>query len=225
MRQGRVQTDSTKQKISSTMRERRVDNFAKYRAQVNTNRPDSYFNLEESGELAELIGVVLGDGYIGAHPRTEVLRIACNYNNPGFIKRYSSLVEQLFEKTPAVKKRKTSNCVDIVIYQKNISNRLGLQPGAKTHRPFTLPAWIKSNPGYQVRFLKGLFETDGCHATHLPTYTHKFIFSNVNKSLLDTVYMILCGLGFNPSRTAKTIQLSRKAEVARAVKLVKFRQY
>lgn len=225
MRMGRIQKDSSKQKISVTMRARKIDNFAQYRAVVSASRPESYFNLEESGELAEMIGVVLGDGYIGAHLRTEVLRIACNYNNPGFIKRYSDLVELIFEKKPAVKKRKTSNCVDIVIYQKNISGRLGLETGAKTHRPFILPEWIKNNPDYQIRFLRGLFETDGCHATHLPTYTYKFIFSNVNKSLLETVYMLLCGLGFNPCMTDRSVQLSRKMEVERAVKLVKFRQY
>lgn len=74
---------------------------------------------------------MLGDGYIGAHDRTEVLRIACNLNNPGFIERYSLLVESLFDKTPSVKKRKISNCVDIVMYQKGIAERLGLQTGAK----------------------------------------------------------------------------------------------
>jgi len=207
------------------MKERGIDNLAVYRAKILSQRSESYFNIEESARLAELLGVVLGDGYIGAHARTEVLRIACNFNNPGFIQRYSKLVEELFDKKPTVKKRSSSNCVDIVIYQKGIAERLGLETGAKTHRPYVLPEWIKSNPEYQIHFLRGLFETDGCHATHLPTYTHKFIFSNVNQSLLDTVFMLLCGLGFNPSRTIKTIQLSRKAEVERAVKLVKFRQY
>lgn len=56
------------------MRERRIDNFANYRLKVYENRPDSYFSIPDSAELAELIGVVLGDGYIGAHARTEVLR-------------------------------------------------------------------------------------------------------------------------------------------------------
>lgn len=213
------------QKISTTMRERHVDNFAQYREKVYKNRPASYFSIPESAELAELLGVVLGDGYIGAHDRTEVLRIACNYNNPGFIERYSRLVAALFSKTPSVKKRTTSNCVDIVIYQKGIAKRLGLETGAKTHRPFILPVWIVNNRDYQIRFLRGLFETDGCHAIHVPTYTYKLIFSNVNESLLEIVFMLLCGLGFHPTRTVKTIQLSRKLEVEKAVGLLQFRHY
>ncbi len=216
---------STAEKISATMRERKIDNFSAYRTQQNSSRPGSYFYLPESGELAEIIGVVLGDGYIGAHARTEVLRIACNYNNPGFIKRYSRMVELMFDKTPSVKKRKTSNCVDIVMYQKDIAVRLGLKTGPKTHRPFCLPLWICSNNNYHIRFLRGLFETDGCHAVHLPTYTHKFIFSNINQSLLQVVFMLLCELGFHPTKTVKTIQLSRKDEVRRAVELLQFRKY
>lgn len=214
-----------RQKISVTMRERSIDNFSGYRTEMYAKRPDSYFSLPESAQLAEMIGVVLGDGYIGAHERTEVLRIACNYNNPGFIERYSQLVEQLFDKQPSVKKRKTNNCVDIVIYQKGIAERLGLETGAKTHRPYILPDWIKDNPEYQLKFLRGLFETDGCHATHLPTYTYKFIFSNINESLLEIVFVLLCGFGFHPTRTEKNIQLSRKLEVEKAVRLIQFRHY
>jgi len=93
MRVGRKQEIHSKQKISSTMRERGIDNFANYRAKKFSSRPPSYFNLEKSSELAELLGVVLGDGYIGLHDRTEVLRIACNFNNQGFIDRYSALVK------------------------------------------------------------------------------------------------------------------------------------
>lgn len=213
------------QKTSAVGQVRYKDNLLAYRAAVLEARPNSYFEIAPCGDLAECIGAVLGDGYIGAHARTEVLRIACNYNNPGFIQRYAHLIEILFEKKPSVKKRKTANCVDIVIYQNGIAHRLGLATGAKTHRPFSLPDWIKNNPEYQIRFLRGLFETDGYHAVHLPTYTYKFIFSNVNQSLLETVYMLLCGFGFHPSISEKMVQLSRKTEVSRAVELLQFRKY
>lgn len=214
-----------RRKISTTMRERKLNNFASYQKQVRTSRPSSYYALPRTGDLAELLGAVLGDGFIGAHARTEVLRIACNSNNPGFIERYSALAEKIFDKKPTVKKRKTANCVDIVIYQKDIAKRLNLKTGAKTHRPFTLPAWIKNDVEYQKRFLRGLFETDGCYAKHEPTYTYKFIFSNVNESLLNCVYMLLYGLGFHPTITNKNVQLSRKQEVEKALHLLKFRKY
>jgi intein/homing endonuclease len=225
MKRNAERDEERRNKISATMRARKIDNFAQYRSKIYENRPDSYFSIPESGELAELLGVVLGDGFIGAHERTEVLRIACNYNNPGFYNRYGTLIEHIFDKKPAIKKRRNSNCVDIVMYQKGIAQRLGLETGAKTRRPYLLPDWIKNNPEYQVKFLRGLYETDGCHCEHLPTYTHKFIFTNVNESLLEIVFMLLCGLGFHPTKTVNNIQLSRKLEVAKAVELLEFRKY
>jgi hypothetical protein len=212
-------------KISATMKAKKLDNFTAWRTQKQLARPTTYFRLEQNSDLAELIGVVLGDGYIGAHARTEVLRIACNNNNQGFIRRYSMMVERVFSKKPTVKKRTTSECVDIVMYEKGIAARLGLATGAKTHRPFVLPIWISTQPEYVRAFLRGLYETDGCHAIHRGTYTYKFIFSNVNQSLLELVFMLLCELGFHPTKTEKTVQLSRKAEVSDAVALLSFRKY
>lgn len=219
------QTNPSVQKISDTMKRRRLDNFAVWRKEQLKKRPKEYHKLARSGDLAELIGIVLGDGYIGQHDRTQVLRIVSNSNNPGFINRYSSMVEKVFRKKPGCRKRKTENGIDIVLYEKNIADRLGLATGAKTHRVFELPSWIQRVRLYKIRFLRGLYETDGCHCEHLPTYTHKFIFTNVNQSLLDIVFVLLCEFGFHPSKTKSNIQISRKLEVERALRLLKFREY
>lgn len=216
------ETSAAVRQISETMKSRGVDNFATWRKGHVKLVPKS---IPQDGDLAELIGAVLGDGYIGQHERTQVLRIVSNSDNPGFVRRYSALVERSFQKTPRVSRRKQSNTIDIVIYQKAIAERLGLETGAKTHRVFELPDWIKKSKTYKLRFLRGLYETDGCHAYHSATYTHKFIFSNVNESLLDLVFVLLCELGFHPTKTEKNVQISRKAEVEEAVALLKFRDY
>lgn len=218
-------TDLSVMKISETMKRRKIDNFAEWRKVQSKTKPSARTKLKRNGDLAELIGVILGDGYIGQHPRTQVLRIVSNSNNPQFVTRYTKLVERVFSKKPSVTKRKSSNCVDIVLYQKEIAQRLGLVAGRKTHRTITLPKWIENSRQYKIRFLRGLYETDGCLAHHRGTYTHKFTFSNVNQSLLRIVFMLLCELGFHPSKTKTNIQISRKAEVARASTLVKFREY
>jgi hypothetical protein len=51
----------------------------------------SYPTFVKNGDLAELIGVTLGDGHICVYPRTEELRIISNANNSGFIKRYKKI--------------------------------------------------------------------------------------------------------------------------------------
>ena len=219
------ETNDSLRKISATFKHKKIDNFKQWRSLRDLNRPSEYFELKKTGDLAELLGAILGDGYIGQHARTEVLRITSNSNNPGFINRYSFLVESVFGKKPTVTNRTSSNCVDITIYQNKISKRLGLKTGSKTHRPFKLPRWINSDRKFIIRFLRGLYETDGCESHHPSTYTHKFIFRNYNQSLLELVYMLLSRLGFYATKTATSVQISRKAEVEAATKLLKFRQY
>lgn len=216
------ETHTSVAKISRTFKNRGIDNFAEWRKKQpkSGDKP-----LRKNEDLAELLGAILGDGYIGQHERTQVLRIVSNSNNPGFIDRYARMVERVFDKEPRVSKRKSANCVDIVIYQNDIANRLGLQTGSKTHRKFELPEWIARSMKYKLCFLRGLYETDGSVGYHERTYTHKFIFSNANQSLLDLVFVLLCELNFHPTKTARSVQLSRKTEVAQATKLVGFRRY
>lgn len=213
--------------ISNTMRRKKIDNFAKWREKAKEEGliKGSYDPFVRDEKLAELLGVVLGDGYIGAHSRTECLRIVSNSNNQGFIERYEKLVTDIFKKKPTVKKRKNSDATDIVLYEKHIAKRLGLETGAKTHRPFLLPSWIKKNKQYKISFLRGLYETDGYIGHHEPTYTHKFVFYNINECLLDLVCKLLYELGFHPHRSKTCIQVSRKVEVDKLSKLVHFREY
>lgn len=214
-------------KISCTMRKKRIDNFAHWRGQMKQlgKVKSEYPDFPKNGDFAELIGVVLGDGYIGIFPRTEILRIAGNSNNQGFIQRYASLVEKVFKKKPTVLKRKISNCIDITIYEKYISKRMGIPAGAKKHKTFAIPMWILQDTRYMVRYLRGLYEAEGSFCIHKPTYTYKLLFSNSNSSLLNNVYMSLQSLHFHPHRSKNKVQLSRKDEVYRCKNLIQFRKY
>jgi hypothetical protein len=214
-------------RISRTMKEKHLDNFAEWRKEARKRGlvKSKYQTLKKNADLAELLGAILGDGYVGKHPRTECLRIVSNSKNSGFTTRYTTLVERVFGKRPSVKKRKNSSATDIVIYERHIAKRLGLKVGEKTHRPFTLPMWIRKKRKYRIAFLRGLYETDGSLSYHEATYTHKFAFSNVNQSLLDIVYILVSELGFHPHRTKTSVQVSRKDEVAKLSKIVHFREY
>ena len=82
------------------MKRKKIDNFASWRQEsIQSGKILTVFSpLKHDGDLAELIGVLLGDGHLQKFPRTERLLIFSNSNNPGFIKRYTSLVEKLFKK-------------------------------------------------------------------------------------------------------------------------------
>ncbi len=214
-------------KISETMRKNRIDNFACWRERMRKEGKlkSVYSPLKKNGDLAELIGVILGDGHIEKFPRTERLYIASNSKNKGFIKRYAKLIEDIFKKAPICAKIKNSNCVRISLYEKFISKRLRVPTGSRKEINFKIPIWIKKNRNYLIRFLRGLYEAEGSFCIHKPTSTYKLFFANKNSSLLDLAYNSFKKLGFHPNKSGYKIQVSRKEEVYRLKDLLEFRNY
>lgn len=209
------------------MKARRIDNFKEWREKMRKlgKIKSVYPEFKKTGDLAELIGVVQGDGHIGVFPRSEVLLIFSNSNNPGFVKRYSGLVENIFKKRPALSKRRLENCIKISLYEKYISKRLGVPSGARKHKKMPVPLWISENKRYIVRYLRGLYEAEGSFCVHEPTGTYKFLFCNKNISLLRNVFVLMRRLGFHPHKSQYQIQISRKAEVYKAQDVLSFRKY
>ena len=222
-------THPSVRKISETMKLRKIDNFATWREKMRVigKIKSVYSPLEKNGDLAELIGVVLGDGHICIYPRSEELRLISNSNNPGFIQRYSQFIEKIFKKQPYIIPSRFTNSTKIGFYEKFISNRIGIPSGARKNLEISVPKWIFKNKQYIIRYLRGLYEAEGSHCIHLPTSTYKLFFSNRNQSMLDNVFMLLLNLGFHPhiSKNHYSVQLSRKEEVLRAIELIEFRKY
>ena len=184
-----------------------------------------YSPFKQNGDLAELIGMVLGDGHIEKFPRTEGLTIVCSSNKREIIKRYSGLIAKLFNKKPSIGKIGDKNCIRIRIYQKHISKRLTIPMGNKNKINIRVPNWIFKNKDFLIRYLRGLYEAEGSFCIHKPTHTYKLFFSNKNESLLNNVYGALKSLGFHPHKSKYKIQISRKEEVYKVKKLLRFRQY
>src|SRR3989344_527976 len=220
-------THPSVRKISDTMHSGRIDNFAGWRAQaIQAGKIKILFPpLPRNGDLAELIGVVLGDGHIEKFPRTERLLIFSNSNNPGFVARYAEIVKRLFEKEPYVYKQTSQNCIRISLYEKEISRRLGIPTGARKDIVVKIPSWVVKDKKHIIRYLRGLYEAEGSLSFHKPTYTHKFSFSNKNQSLLKNVEKLLRILGFSPHSDAVRVQISKKDEVRRVAELLEFRKY
>lgn len=221
------ETSASVRKIAETMKRRRIDNFACWRAMMRAagKIKTHYPPLKKNGDLAELIGVTLGDGHICLYPRTEELRITSNANNAGFIKRYARIIQKVFAKKPSIIKSGQSNATKIGIYEKLISKRLGIPTGARKMLHVRIPLWIFNDKKYIVRYLRGLYEAEGSFCVHRPTCTYKLFFTNSNKSMLNNVFCLIKKLGFHPHRSKNQIQISRRAEVYRAIKILKFRKY
>jgi len=213
--------------ISLTMRKKKIDNFSEWRDRMKKlgKIRSIYKDFKKDGDLAELIGVILGDGHIGIFPRTECLLIFSNTKNKGFIRRYSTLVEKIFDKKPTVRGLITSNCTRICIYEKYISKRLKIPKGARINKKISVPRWILRNNDFVLRYLRGLYEAEGSFSIHKPTYTYKMFFSNNNQSLKNIVFKLVKDLGFHPNMSGSKIQISRKREVYDFIELISFRKY
>lgn len=220
-------TNLSVKKISDTMRRKKIDNFKVWRDRMKTEGKikSEYLSFKKDGDLAELIGVILGDGHIRVYPRAEELSIFSNSNNPGFVKRYSFLIEKIFDKKPVTTLHSGKNCIRIRIYQKHISSRLGVPISPRLNLKISIPGWIISNKKYIVRYLRGLYEAEGSHSIHEPTYTYKVQFSNRNTSMLENVFNLVSKLGFHPHKSKNMIQISKKDEVLKFLELIQFRKY
>lgn len=220
-------THPSVRKISETMKLRKVDNFSTWREKMKMigKIKSVYPSLEKNSDLAELIGVVLGDGHICIYPRTEELRLISNSNNPGFIQRYASLMEKIFKKKPYIIPSRFTNSTKIGFYEKFISKRMGIPSGARKNLEITVPKWIFKNKQYTIKYLRGLYEAEGSFCVHKPTSTYKLLFSNKNKSMLKNVYKLIKILGFHPNKSGYKVQISRKEEVYKLKAVLRFRKY
>lgn len=221
------ETHSSVAKISRTFKNKKIDNFAKWREMAKEEGliMKEYPHLEKNNNLAFLIGMVLGDGHIHCFPRTEELRISLGTDKPKLWKYTVKILEDVFKKTPYIRKVKNSKCMIIGLYQKKLSKRIGIPSGSRKDIINRFPKWIKENDEFILSFLRGLYEAEGSFCVHKPTYTYKMIFSNKNESLLNIVYTSLQKLGFHPHRTKITVQISKKEEVHAFNDLIQFRKY
>ena len=221
------ETDSGVKKISQTMKRKKIDNFVNWRqkmikaGKIIIHRPP----LKYSAELATLIGLVLGDGNIYKHPRVEKLTISLGTDKPKLISYTQNLIGKVFNKEPSLYKQKKSNCVQVYIYQRQISQRLKIPSGNRKSFKKPIPGWIWSSKKYLIACLKGLYEAEASLCIHKPTCTYNFSFHNLSPFLLNNVKQALTLLEFHPEVRTYAIRLRKKEEVARFNKLINFRQY
>jgi intein/homing endonuclease len=182
-----------------------------------------YNKLNKNAFFAELIGITLGDGCITKLERTESLRVICNSNDIKYVKYASDLIRRIFNKKPTYTKRKDENAIDIRLYQKFISRRLGLPSGDKIKNNAGVPRWIYRKNIYMVNCLKGLFDTDGHFRISLDNYLHVIELKNHCQHILQDAYKMLKLLGYNPQFGKEYVRLACKKEVYDFVELINFR--
>lgn len=155
-------------------------------------------------ELAEYVGIMLGDG--GITP--EQCTVTCNsIVDKDYIMFVCSLGEKLFGEKPKMLKRK--NCNAVTLYYNGLALvrffvQIGLKIGSKVKQQVDVPDWIKKSKTYSLACLRGLMDTDGGIFLHRykvngKIYVYrKICFANRSVPLLVFTVKTLKMLGLNP---------------------------
>lgn len=219
------ENNSSLSRLSNTLKAKKEWNFSKWQKERKRQGGIQYKELSKDENLAELIGIVLGDGNLYKHLRTENLRVICNSKDIVYIRHIANLITRIFHKNPSVIKRKNENATVVCLYQCKISERLHLPCGNKIKNNVGMPSWILFNESYMVKCLKGLFETDGCFHEDKDNYTRVIEFKNNCTRLRKGVYNSLLRLGFHPQLGVNYVRLARRSEVYRFKEQIDFRNY
>ena len=186
-----------------------------------------------SKKLAELYGVMLGDGNSnrtkGYKIGTYMIRIIgdSNLDKEYHINYLKPLMENLFKIEVKVGKYK-SNAIHLTIHSKLIVEffeKIGFPPGNKIKNNLPIPSWIKSDKDYLCACLRGIYDTDGGIYNLNNQNTHQIAFTNHNYVLLNDVRNSLLSLGICPSKIInnRRIYLTKKSELIKFLNLIGFR--
>lgn len=182
-------------------------------------KKDGYLNKRKgvnipsfSRNLAEFIGVMLGDGHIS---NTQIW-ISSGENEKEYHRYLINLAESLF--SVRMKSIKRTHKAAIALYMGSVEIvqfllRMGLVHN-KVREQVQIPPWIMKKHEYAKGFLRGFFDTDG--SVYKLRFGVQMGFCNRSLPLLFGTKSLLDSLGYSPSEMSSyRIYLTRKADLMR----------
>ncbi len=189
-------------------------NFGDYNTQ-----PVKKFN--KGADLAEIFGIILGDGNI----YNNNIKIAFDKRNSPYIMYVFNLFYKIFGIHMGFYAVKDSNAAYLYHCNKNITPKLidlGLCHGDKIKWKVGIPQWIKENPEYSQRCIKGLVDTDGCIYKCKREKQLYVKFTCWNQQLMSDFKEVNLILGYHFAKSNKrNVCLYRKLEVATFINRLK----
>lgn len=181
---------------------------------------------KRSALLAELIGIVLGDGSISEHQVT----ISMNSKTDGpYGNSIKKLISDLFGISSTLKIRK-KNTLQVTVSGKNLVEFLlkcGLKRGDKVVQQVDVPKWIFEDKKFIKGCLRGLIDTDGGiyyhnHTTKGIKYRHiGLCFTSRSLPLLKSAEKMFLAVGIHAKSNGKErLYLYGNEKVGRYLDLV-----
>lgn len=147
--------------------EKLEDNWGRAKGGKNSVKKEILLTTIESKELAELIGIILGDGNIWADNHYYYLTIVGNEKkDKDYLLNYvKPLIKKVFNEDMNIRRHKTHN--ELFLYKGSKSlvftlKHFGLKEGNKIKNNVGIPSWIFKNKSYIRACIRGLIDTDGC---------------------------------------------------------------
>jgi len=184
---------------------------------------------KKSEELAEFVGIEIGDGGISKNQLTITLNFK---DDKEYIKFVVKLIKKLFGVKPSIYHSPKDSVDNIVVSRTELvkfcTEKLGLKIGNKVKQQIDIPDWIKRSRNFQIACVRGLVDTDGCIFTHSykvngKLYSYKKLaFSSRSKPLTITVYRFLKRLGFSPrfTKDGKDVRIESKNDVQKYFQII-----
>lgn len=181
----------------------------------------------QSVRLAELIGILMGDGHVGLYQTSVVTNSDTDFQHALFVK---TLIEQLFGVQARLTNRRDTKACAVIVSSKSICRFLaaqGIPQGNKITMGMRIPDWIRNKLPYRQALLRGLFDTDGCvyidtHHSHGKVYENLgMAFANQSVPLLSFFKETLEKIGLHPTqKTRFRVFLRRKEDIRRYFDLI-----
>jgi intein/homing endonuclease len=164
-------------------------------------QPLSFKKPAFSKDLAEFVGIILGDGGISRNQITVSLNRVTDREYSIFVRK---LIQKLFDIPMGLYVSKRS-LVDRIVISRTalvsyLTDVLGLMNGNKVRQQVDVPEWVMRNQSYAISCVRGLIDTDGCIIIHRylskgKEYHYKKIgFTSRSHPLLRSVSVILSDL-------------------------------
>jgi len=163
-----------------------------------------------STDLAEFIGIMLGDGGVSSN-----YQVSISFNpkeDINYAYYVQKLINKLFSLSTVIRTRDKYGSGDIIATGRNLVEflkRCGIKKGNKVTYKIDIPRWIWSSERYKIACLRGLVDTDGCFYHHRyringKEYAYlKMCFTSYSPPLLKSVMTMLEDLNLRPKNTAK----------------------
>src|SRR3989338_8009129 len=157
-----------------------------------------------SADLAELIGIMLGDGGM---TNTQV-KVSFNELDAAYADHVRRLITSVLGVSPAQVVDAHDHAFDLVVSRVEaveVLESFGLRRGNKVQHQVDVPLWVWKRRDYRIACLRGLMDTDGCvchhrYAVNGKTYGYcKLCFTSYSRPLLASAKRLFEGLRLFPT--------------------------